>query len=60
MQLRNILLGMVVAVGASLLPVGNAQALPAGWTDAGCFGPDRLVVGPNGSYIIYRNSPSCA
>jgi hypothetical protein len=58
MQLRNIILGCVIAACGSLLPVGQAQALPAGW-HGGCAGSDYVAWDGNGNWIIFYDSSRC-
>jgi hypothetical protein len=57
-NIASLVVALVVGV-ASLVATTQASALPAGWTEGGCFGRDRIVFGPNGSYIIYHNSIRC-
>lgn len=57
MQIRQVMLGAVIALSA-LLPMGNAQALPAGWSGA-CYGGDYYTWDGNGNYAIFHGSWRC-
>lgn len=58
MHLRNVTLGAMVALVLALLPLGNAQALPPGWSGT-CRGADYYAWDGNGNWIIYHNSSRC-
>ena len=58
MQMRNIILGVVISVGATLLSAGSANARQAEWK-GGCVGTDYVMYDGEGNFIIAHNVKQC-